>query len=475
MFARRGLEFSAADKRELVGSSAAIASRILERRLEAPGRAEELIEELNALVVAELEHGVETMLGARELLEKLRGRGTPIALVSNSPLSFVLRSLELAGFATHFDAVVSAHEVAAPKPAPDPYLEACRRLGVDPGPDVVALEDSPPGVAAARAAGLTVIGVPSIEGVAAGGSPPPRRPRCSTRSSPSSSSSVSRRGRGAGAGLARRSRAARGRPAAELGSARRRARRRPPPPRPRGARQGRPCRAAWPGSSGPSRSSARSASMPGRSCSAASRSRPASRSARARSSSVSQASSRSRPPSTAASRCWGRSCSSRRRRAEPAAAAGSTSRARAKRLSATSSPLPNPIRAASARSAPSAGRVGSSAATAWACSARLSSAEAAASRASIEPSSAIELSSQAARRRLVGERRVGADRGDPCQRQAGRGGAGLGRPGTAATARGGGRRAQRLDHQHALLGAARQVATVAERQRAGEVELGESE
>ena len=54
---------------------------------------------------------------------------------------------------------------AAPKPAPDPYLEACRRLGVEPGPDIVALEDSPPGVAAARAAGLTVIGVPSIDGV----------------------------------------------------------------------------------------------------------------------------------------------------------------------------------------------------------------------------------------------------------------------------------------------------------------------
>ncbi len=165
MFARRGLEFTAADKHELVGTSAAIASGVLERRLDAPGKAAELIEELNALVVAELEHGVETMLGARELLERLRGRGTPIALVSNSPLAFVRRSLELAGFDAHFDAVVSAHEVAAPKPAPDPYLEACRRLGVEPGPDVVALEDSPPGVAAARAAGLAVIGIPSIEGV----------------------------------------------------------------------------------------------------------------------------------------------------------------------------------------------------------------------------------------------------------------------------------------------------------------------
>ena len=69
LFARRGLELTPADKRELVGTSAAIASRLLERRLEEPGRAEALIEELNALVVAELEHGVETMLGARELLE----------------------------------------------------------------------------------------------------------------------------------------------------------------------------------------------------------------------------------------------------------------------------------------------------------------------------------------------------------------------------------------------------------------------
>jgi HAD superfamily hydrolase (TIGR01509 family) len=165
LFARRGLDFTATDKRELVGTSAAIAGAVLERRLGEPGRAVELIEELNVLVVAELEHGVEAMIGARELLTRLRERGTPIGLVSNSPPAFVLRSLEIAGFDDQFDVVLSAHEVAAPKPAPDLYLEACRRLGVEPGPAVVALEDSPTGVAAARAAGLTVIGVPSIEGI----------------------------------------------------------------------------------------------------------------------------------------------------------------------------------------------------------------------------------------------------------------------------------------------------------------------
>lgn len=166
LFRRRGLEFTPVDKRELVGTSAEVAGSILEGRLGEPGRAVELIVELNELVVAELEHGVETMIGARELLFALRERGTPIGLVSNSPLVFVERSLQLVGFEDSFDVVLSAHEVAAPKPAPDPYLEACRRLRVMPGPDVVALEDSPTGVAAARAAGLTVIGVPSIAGIA---------------------------------------------------------------------------------------------------------------------------------------------------------------------------------------------------------------------------------------------------------------------------------------------------------------------
>jgi beta-phosphoglucomutase-like phosphatase (HAD superfamily) len=142
LFERRGLEFTPRHKRELVGTSAEVAGGVLERRLGEPGRGAALIDELNELVVAELEHGVEAMVGARELLHELKRRGTPIGLVSNSPLRFVWRSLEIAGF------------------------EDCRRLGVSAGPNVVALEDSPTGVAAARAAGLTVIGIPSLEGIA---------------------------------------------------------------------------------------------------------------------------------------------------------------------------------------------------------------------------------------------------------------------------------------------------------------------
>src|SRR6187200_27820 len=97
LFERRGLEFTPAHKMELVGTSAEVAGRVLERRLGEAGRAEELIEELNELVVAELEHGVEAMVGARDLLHALRERGTPLGLVSNSPIAFVRRSLEIVG------------------------------------------------------------------------------------------------------------------------------------------------------------------------------------------------------------------------------------------------------------------------------------------------------------------------------------------------------------------------------------------
>src|SRR6201996_5187791 len=165
LFERHRTEFTADHKRELIGKSGAMASELLEGWLDLPGQGAALMEELDRDVVAELEHGGEAMVGARDLLAKLKAQGTPIGLVSNSPLVFVERSLAIVGFESIFDVVISAHEVARPKPAPDPYLEACRLLGVEAGPSVVALEDSPTGVAAARAAGLTVIGVPSVAGV----------------------------------------------------------------------------------------------------------------------------------------------------------------------------------------------------------------------------------------------------------------------------------------------------------------------
>lgn len=165
LFQVRGMEFTIDHKRSLVGSSAEIAGRKLARFLDEPGNEAGLMEELNGLVLAELEGGVDAMVGARELIELLRLAGVPIALVSNSPRQFIERSHEVAGTGSPFDAVVSGHEVPEAKPAPDAYLEACSQLGVDPGKRVIALEDSPSGVTAAVSAGLFVVGIPSVPGV----------------------------------------------------------------------------------------------------------------------------------------------------------------------------------------------------------------------------------------------------------------------------------------------------------------------
>ncbi len=165
LFESRGLEFTIEHKRLLVGSSEKLAGEKLGRFLGEAGRERQIMDELNDLVLAELEGGVDPMVGALELIELLRPEGVPLGLVSNSPRRFIERSHEVAATGMPFDVVVSGHEVPEAKPAPDAYLEACRRLGVGPGSRVIALEDSPSGVTAAAAAGLFVIGVPSVPGI----------------------------------------------------------------------------------------------------------------------------------------------------------------------------------------------------------------------------------------------------------------------------------------------------------------------
>ena len=68
--------------------------------------------------------------------------------------------LELAGLLRYFELTVSSEEVARGKPAPDVYLEAARRLGVEPT-RCAAIEDSHAGIRAAKAAGMRVIAIPN--------------------------------------------------------------------------------------------------------------------------------------------------------------------------------------------------------------------------------------------------------------------------------------------------------------------------
>ncbi len=112
--------------------------------------------------------GVPFRPGARELLESLRDAGIPTALVTMSLRRMAQSVVDLIDFDA-FDVVIAGDDATRPKPFPDPYLQACEALGVDPA-HTVAIEDSPNGLRSAVASGAAVIGVPlmvSIDGAGA--------------------------------------------------------------------------------------------------------------------------------------------------------------------------------------------------------------------------------------------------------------------------------------------------------------------
>ncbi len=99
------------------------------------------------------------MRGVLDLLMLLNEAGVPTAIASSAPARWVVGAVERLGIRPMFGAVVTGDEVAHRKPSPDVYLEAARRLGVDPARSV-AIEDSGPGLTAARAAGMKAIAIP---------------------------------------------------------------------------------------------------------------------------------------------------------------------------------------------------------------------------------------------------------------------------------------------------------------------------
>ena len=84
----------------------------------------------------------------------------PVAVASGGLKSLVMKTLEALGIHAHFDAVVTYEDVVHGKPAPDTYLEAARRMGVEPARCLV-FEDTPLGIQAATAAGMQSVLVPS--------------------------------------------------------------------------------------------------------------------------------------------------------------------------------------------------------------------------------------------------------------------------------------------------------------------------
>ncbi|HET9123702.1 MAG TPA: HAD family phosphatase [Solirubrobacteraceae bacterium] len=163
LFRARGLTFAAADKEALIGVAVPAACAFLAELFDDGSSAEQIERELLIRVAEIVGEEGRAMAGAVELMALALER-LPTAVASNSPRALLDQALAVGGFAGLPAVTVAADEVRRPKPAPDLYLTACARLGVDP-PEALAVEDSAPGIRAASAAGMRTVGVPTLRGV----------------------------------------------------------------------------------------------------------------------------------------------------------------------------------------------------------------------------------------------------------------------------------------------------------------------
>ncbi|MCS6760020.1 MAG: HAD family phosphatase [Candidatus Devosia euplotis] len=114
------------------------------------------------VIMGERSHdGVPVKPGARELVRELRERGIPTAVATSSRKPHAHTHLGATGLLDLFDTIVTRDDVTYPKPHPEPFLTAARRLGIEPL-HCLALEDSHSGVLAAHAAGMQTVMVPDL-------------------------------------------------------------------------------------------------------------------------------------------------------------------------------------------------------------------------------------------------------------------------------------------------------------------------
>jgi HAD superfamily hydrolase (TIGR01509 family) len=161
LFARHGLKFGPEHKALLIGKSMQAAAKTMADTFGEPENDSLIEAELLALVLEAVLDGAEPMPGAVELVHRTRTL-MPIGVASNSPRQLLDATLARGGFSDLFSIGIAGDEVDSPKPAPDMYLLACERLGFPPD-RVLAFEDSMTGVKSAQAAGVRVVGVPTLK------------------------------------------------------------------------------------------------------------------------------------------------------------------------------------------------------------------------------------------------------------------------------------------------------------------------
>ncbi|HEV3120817.1 MAG TPA: HAD family phosphatase [Isosphaeraceae bacterium] len=167
LLAARGKEFTPEMMRTMLGRRAAEVTSVLREMAGLEESVEEILAETRSRFYALMDTEVRYMPGLEILLDHLRALGLPLAVATSSRRSYAERLLGGHGLLERFEFLLTSEDVMRGKPDPEIYLSAAARFGVAPVAMAV-LEDSPPGIAAARAAGAFAIAVPHEHSPASG-------------------------------------------------------------------------------------------------------------------------------------------------------------------------------------------------------------------------------------------------------------------------------------------------------------------
>lgn len=161
LLAARGHVYTEEARAQIVGLRVDQFLAALKDYYQLPESVEALVEELNNRMLTLIPQRVKPMEGAVELLAYLEAHNIPRAIASNSSRSIIDATVAAQGWDSIFEVRCTGDDEKEGKPAPDVYLTAARRLGVDPT-RCLALEDSVNGSKAVVAAGMTCYAVPDL-------------------------------------------------------------------------------------------------------------------------------------------------------------------------------------------------------------------------------------------------------------------------------------------------------------------------
>lgn len=154
-----GITLSSEILHAFVGCSIPNAKEIINAEFGDPDLTERLFEHQAGIFMEAMERDLELKPGAAEAIAAAKERGLGVALATSSGREYSTNNMTRFGLMDSFDVTVFKEDIENHKPAPDVYLVAAERLGVDPA-QCIAVEDSFNGVRAGAAAGMHVVMVP---------------------------------------------------------------------------------------------------------------------------------------------------------------------------------------------------------------------------------------------------------------------------------------------------------------------------